>query len=518
VVNVFVVWKHGFVRADMHMGIFLCFAPCFALIPGLDINQGTTKSNNLKVTLICAFVVLCIFMRPFFFLEPEATKPLKKAKNHTLNIANASSNKWSFILNPSLYFKKLETQLLENIEKMSLREVKASINNQSISYFGILPAKMIYSDLNFIPTPTTISFTGWSAWSMAQDIAFFQEKKPTFLLQEIATIDNRFLPIDHSSTKLHILNSYKVDQANSTNALLKYSNKSPFVIRTLRKNKANFFEQVKVDLKTKKPIWIKIQVRENFLEKIISFLYKGPEFLIEITDTLNNTSTYKLIPESESVGFLASPIIENIFDELCARNSKSYSLFQAQDNTCLKAVKSFKLIKRHTFLKKLRSYDLEICEIDGLLLGKENLNAILNKIVKSSFYYELRNIQTPFAKGFKIKQNEKEYYLFHSPSSFIKQIKAGKKSLYIDYAFSLESLQADRMCDGIILKLQFLDFNNNIIQQSTKILAPSKSNQIQKGERLHFFIPPLTRNVKVIVDQNQNSAYDQFYISNIFVL
>lgn len=303
----FATWKHGIIRGDqVHISIFFAysiFAICMQHL-SLHFEPISIPPESEKTPSALPAVIL---LSSFFLILPS-NATLDKYIFH--NFSNAFNN-LMFLINIQGHKNALDQQLIYFKNNIRLPEFEKIIYGKKVGYLGIKPAVMLYNKLNYLTNPSTISFAAWNPSIMKADSVFFTNQVD-YLIVELETIDKRYLPLDSSLSKLEILKGFNFFASNNSYVLLKKKESQktitflhvesdfPYILGSWRTipNKNDF-------------TWVKINLMSNFVETILSILYKPMSYQIEFNFGNGKVNSYRYIPALGKQGFLLSPEIFN---------------------------------------------------------------------------------------------------------------------------------------------------------------------------------------------------------------
>jgi hypothetical protein len=221
-----------------------------------------------------------------------------------------------FLLNLQEARINLDHQLISFKNNISLSTFKDITQTNKVGYLGIKPAVMLYSNFNYQPNPSTISFASWNKSTILADSVFFAEKVD-FLIAELETIDHRFLPLDSSLSKMEILKGFSFVASNGSYLLLKRKgSKTPLTFLTVGTELPYTVGSWKTIPNMGNFTWIKIDLANNLFESLLSIPYKSMSYQIEFNYENSKVKSYRFIPALGREGFLLTPEILNNNDLL----------------------------------------------------------------------------------------------------------------------------------------------------------------------------------------------------------
>ena len=374
----FIVWKHGFVRADVHVSIFFCYvlvSHIWTLFRKESAGNGPDSSSlNMPLMLSGPLWVVVVIAS---FVGLKAVHPIApiggiasiggyyKIENNLLGIINI----------PSL-FRRLQIKLEKSVERMQLPTTRALAGTQPIGYFGMLPAPMLYNEFNYVSSPSAISFASWNDRIMNTDAMFYRDdnRAPEYLLFDLKTIDNRLVAQDNSLAQVEILHRYDVVGYENGNIILHRIKGKEVLSRvpiSELENKVGAWVDVPQDLLN--PMWVRIGVDEKPLAYIASLAYKPSRYFIEILYKSGAKRTYKFIPQMAAIGFLINPLILSNYDSLLVRSQQEFQKYASDSHPNLSKVVRFRIAcdKQKALCGQRATVAFE--EIHGLAMGNLDL-------------------------------------------------------------------------------------------------------------------------------------------------
>lgn len=340
----FVVWKHGFVRADAHVAIFFGYvmvSNIWILFRNESIYSNIACGNfNLPVKISIPIATLAL-LAALLGINLSTDNP-----NTILwsTYSKMSNNLWGLVHLQTLFIELgIETE--KSRIAMQLPETQALVQMRQIGYFGIYPAPMLYNRFNYVAMPSTISFASWNDGIMRADATFLQDnnKAPPYLLFDLHSVDNRLVAQDDSLAKLEILHRYKIAGSEKGNLILHRN--TPKEALSFTRISSHKYETGKwLDIpRSSKPTWIKIKIEEDLLAHAIGFAYKPPQYFIELVFNNREHRRYKFIPQMAATGFLINPLLLRNADFQAILSPLGYRDFQNNTHSKPSTVLSLKI-------------------------------------------------------------------------------------------------------------------------------------------------------------------------------
>ena len=516
----FVVWKHGFVRADGHVAIFFQYvlvSTLWILFRREHLNSSGSKALNISfgvlIPICVASNVACLVgIHSVYQLNPAVTfwKQFYKMDRLRLGISNIPA-----------HLRNLDEELKKSIDKIQIPETRELAKSHSVGYFGILPAVMLYNNLNYEPSPSTISFASWNAVIMEANQTYFQDDKlaPTFLVYDLKTIDNRLAAQDDSLAQLEILHRYEAVGLEAGNIILKrIIGMGQISKSTISKKVYKVGSWIDVPQNSLNPTWIKVLVQENYLARIVAFAYKPPQYSIEMLLKNGIIKKYKFIPQMAATGFIVNPLIVENRDALIVRIQHEYQQYINDAHPNLSKVVRFKIScdEIKTLCGQHSTVTFE--EIHGLALGNDSKLTNFYKLNSQRFDFdaELMDVQSANPIETRLAFNN-IFYQFHEPSQITLHKPFGIQKLKAFYGMHPTAYEEGGATDGVEVSVRLVTVNGKDIMIFNKDLNPLVTPSDRGEQLLDINLPSSEGTLFIEISSKQSPAYDQFIIRNLSI-
>lgn len=366
----FVVWKHGFTRADGHMATYFYFlqiaAIFFLLLPSTGEGNARARKLSMPLMLCCLTgTVMC-------------TLHLKYAEKADLR--HEAMRNLYVMLYPAQYVRNLTTGLNESKEAMQLPHTQQLVKQESIGYFGYLPAPMLYNNFNYATMPNTMSFAGWTHVSMLNDAAFYANPAtaPSYLLYSQGTFDNRISAQDDALAQLEILSRYDpvldkpIIAETAKRILLKRRDSAQSIkhlnvpIREARRRIGEWVDTPQAE----EPLRVSIHLHRKPIEEIVKTFYKSSEYRIELKLNNGTSTSRKFIPRMAEDGFLIAPFIDTNQQFALAYSNTEYAKYLAGESALLNRVTSLRIYCINLLIACADDFTVSFETLEGLDLGR----------------------------------------------------------------------------------------------------------------------------------------------------
>jgi hypothetical protein len=311
----FISWKHGFVRADLHVLFFFLFA---SAIPFAVLAVPAPSRGMDTVRKCCALVAVALTLIVSFRVRSEAVlnAPCVAMTNVSQNIrclTHLRSNRDS-----------RTSEWYAACEKMALPEIKATLGNDSVDVFGYRQAYAIANGWNYTPRPMFQSYGAFNRDLCRRNADFYRSPRaPAWVLFSLEAIDFRLPTLEDSECLAEILRNYKfVKDADSFLLLKRHTFDNPEA-RLLHAGNTVVGAPIDLSPYAKHDLWIEVAVTPNLSSRIQSALLRPPGLRVRVqTESMgpmplpgaSEEIVYSAPVGMLATGFIASPLLETNAD------------------------------------------------------------------------------------------------------------------------------------------------------------------------------------------------------------
>lgn len=327
--TLFIAWKHGFVRADGHMLIFLQYcllvAPLYILTPNKKCD-GTNKFG----WLLYLFVIVFVTAGSCKIYQSSFVTVLRKGSETVYNNAHS-------LLNYDSYSSHLANSLQKTLkQENSLLNAPKGNKEKAIGYWGMLPGIFAYQTFKYSSAPSNINFASWNAWIMNENRDFYRDssKAPTLLYLEFETIDNKLIAQDDALAQLEILHQYIPVAQDKRYVLMRKSKaiKDDWYLSKVSEISSRDNSWISIPkILNNHPIWVQIKIERSLISRVVAFFYKPPRYGITLEFDDGSSVHKKYIPQMGEVGFMMRPMIfnnEDVIDYFKNTSKEKHSIIR----------------------------------------------------------------------------------------------------------------------------------------------------------------------------------------------
>jgi len=306
----FLSWKHGFVRADFHVFVFLLTIPLLygVLLTGPILetipagSQGHLRVLFLCVTLSCFLGAL--FQDPAVMAGKLLDWPRHMRGNAHLLLKLAKGDWHSS-------FAALEPDRKQT-RATDLPAARDLIGKDPVDVVNYLQWAAISNGLTYRPRPVIQSYSAYNPYLLGLNLSYYRsEQRPPYLLLRMETIDGRFPTLDDATALPYILKNYQPVARDGIFLVLRNARRRSGDIRRrlIHEQKIAFGDPLDLKPWTEGPVLMRVSIRPTFFGRVVKFLFQAPELFLYI-QTGGKESRYRFIPAMAERGFLISPILE----------------------------------------------------------------------------------------------------------------------------------------------------------------------------------------------------------------
>ena len=343
----FILWltfKHGFIRQDGHVFIFICATP---LIIALCINYAKTTKRHKILLMVHSYAVLIFFLYSLF------PHPFAQHTNISAFQALYPQNfllKISTLLDINQFQKNIKASTLDNLDKVKLPEgIKNKVAGKVIDVFPWELSLVEANNLNWKPRPVIQSYSAYTKYLDSKNFKSITKYPRDYLFYNFYSIDFRHPFFDEPETFFNIFCNYQfsenVDElstSDSLNYMILLEPRSSNICSNLNipsKKSIRWNQEELLKLNNADLMRAKVKIKYSLLGKIYKTIFRAPPVYLQVNYSSGNISEYRIIPENSENGIIIS--------HLPAHTSEALSLFKGQLPI---PVQSFSLINKNSLL------------------------------------------------------------------------------------------------------------------------------------------------------------------------
>ena len=339
----FVAFKYGFTRHDsIHFRVSFYAIILINMFMAITIYKEKLISlmDKKKIKYVGFLLGVCclvfIIYKPNSKIIKKILTPINKIENSTLALTD-----------------NMDGQIYQ--AKQSIAFYKGMFDNETIDSYPFYQGALIASELNYKPRPVIQSYSAYTPkLRELNSNHLLKDDAPENILFAVQEIDNRLPTSMDSPSWIHILNRYRyVNSYKKTDLLelhFKKKNIDQFDNKTFKEisSKEYAYNEIISVPKNQPQLFVSMKLKKNLFGKLMSFLFRGPIYNINLTLANGQTVPFKIVPGMIETPVLLSPLVDS---------TESFLDFYNNENK--NKVDSFSITPEFSILTKNSSTDFE---------------------------------------------------------------------------------------------------------------------------------------------------------------
>jgi hypothetical protein len=330
--GIFLAWKEGFVRAEVHVTVFFVYAFFLGgLLPVLltfewtnpspqpsprstgrgrgfegsvSAGQSPSPPSPLFARHVMTLSATCILLS----LATVLTNKDFKGAIHN-GLVDRNRNTLTAFFRPATFKLELEGYLETMRHEAELPEIRAMVGANTIGAMNHDQDVAILNGLNYAPHPVFVNYAAYTPELQRLNSEFFNSQEaPEYLLWHSGSIDGRFPTLDDGEVLLRILKNYSPVTQEKGYLLWKRktSAKNSYCLSNERETYGTLGQWIAIPTE---PTWIRIECKQSLFGAIRGLLYRPSQLRLEARLENGEARTYRLPPGNARSGFVISPFL-----------------------------------------------------------------------------------------------------------------------------------------------------------------------------------------------------------------
>ncbi len=300
----FVVWKHGFIRADTHLLDFFAYNLIVALaIPALCFPAERFHLCDLALP-VCLLGIWCV--------DPGLLGHLPRTAMGRLRHNVAA------MFRAARLPEEWQEAFRMHKEEFSLPAARRIVGNGSVDCYNFNQGVVLLNGLNYRPRPVFQSYIAYTLALELSNLHFYESRhSPDYLLCNFVSVDRRYPALDDAALVAELPRGYQTVLIEGDYLLLRKTRVLPAnrLDRELIQSRTLALgEMLKLPAPPNGAIWIQADLPLSLLGKARALLYRTPIMTIEVTDQSGAKSKWQILPHIAEDGFLLQPLLANTVD------------------------------------------------------------------------------------------------------------------------------------------------------------------------------------------------------------
>jgi len=299
----FVVWKHGFVRADLyHMGFFFGLVPLLALsLELLPCSKPLARLSSRGLVIAgCAIAVVTVESLFSSSFKSSLAQPFAGLRENLKSL-----------LQPSIV-EHAQRELYEKARAAAqLPNLSERIGRSSVDVFG-QQCYAIFNNMNYRARPVFQSYLAYNErLATLNEQFYFSENAPKYVLFRLNAADRKFPPLEDSRLLRHLLLNFSPSGAKAPFLLLESRTSDRAKLKLLHEGTAGLNERFPLPENKEGCIWLEVSIEPNWRGRLMQVLYKPGKTRIAFwaPDMRTSLSRSGAPAPMLAAGFIASPLL-----------------------------------------------------------------------------------------------------------------------------------------------------------------------------------------------------------------
>ncbi len=342
----FLVWKHGYIRADQHLMHFWTLIPAASVLfflaheqraasvanescqDRLALGQKRMPNAGWNLQTMRLLEVECVFVLTMCALLSTAmARALSSSLGHS--VAEICSLKVKrigediqWLYHPRRRLARLEKLLRDNRDAAAMPASKAAVGAASVDFFGWTPGYLMLNDLKYKPRPMPFSINAVSEAVMQANAEFYRNDSsaPQYVMAGIGATEDQLPPQNDALALLEVIRHYRPIIVEQGLLLLKCTAAGPDKppVHAVSTRQCAWNDRVELPPSDGRFLWCRVDINYSAFGRLRSFLYKPQPVTILLESDGKITGKYRFLTCEGKTGFLISPLITNNVDLLLA--------------------------------------------------------------------------------------------------------------------------------------------------------------------------------------------------------
>ena len=300
----FIVWKHGFVRADSHhLLFFLGFTPLLTLF--LEAVPGGGRRARVCGRFLCGATCLVSILTIQTMLYPEY---LHLENAFTRVIQNTRD-----LIEPGSRHREMSHALAVEGYRARLPKLSQTIGGATVDVFGSIQSYALFNSFNYRPRPALQSYAASSDFLMRLNEKYYcSSAAPEYVLLGLAPIDRRFPPLEDAMVLRDLLFNYDLKDVEGPFLLLQAKPFAAPRLTLLAERMVEPGQAVDIASFGGEYIWLQVFLEPTIAGGLRQFVYKPGEVNLVVWkgDPFRRVKDKYCSPAPMlAAGFLASPML-----------------------------------------------------------------------------------------------------------------------------------------------------------------------------------------------------------------
>lgn len=299
----FLTWKHGFLRADMHhSSLFLGFVAVATLLmqtlPSAGARNQAWSSGLAWTGCIVSLLTLQTLLYPDFI---HLDRPFHRAA------FNAQT-----LINPFAYREQMGQSSVQQKKLLELPAFRKEVGRATVDVFGNYQSYAVLNKFNYRPRPVFQSYTAFNLPLMRANEEFYYSKaRPDYCILRLHAIDDRFPALEDALLFRDLLINCEFTAAENWCLLVKVQPMKPVRLTLLDEGAVRRGERIDFSKFGETNIWMQIELKQTIAGRVRQLFYQPsiPRLIVHSRGFGERGQRFKAPLPMLAAGFVASPLL-----------------------------------------------------------------------------------------------------------------------------------------------------------------------------------------------------------------
>jgi hypothetical protein len=342
----FLVWKHGYVRADQHLMHFWTLVPAagmlFFLAHEESPRRGAPSGGKALVAvrnwfdrfwrapLLASVGAAAFSLFTICALLSHSMATALQPPKTVVTLAELKAQRIAedifWLFNWRGRIEKLDAWLQQNRKAAALPAIKQAVGNATIDQYGWLPGLVLLNGLAYHPRPMPLTINTCTEPLMRANAEFFRDeaRAPEYVIGSISALDGCLAPQEDSLALLEILRHYRPILVERGLLLLK---RVPIAAlgppRPLGEPcEYHWGDRIELPESGDRYLWAKVDIKYSMAGRLRGFLYKPRPIAIAFESRGYQMGSLRFLACAGTAGFLIRPFLVTTGDLLAAYDAR----------------------------------------------------------------------------------------------------------------------------------------------------------------------------------------------------
>lgn len=280
-------FKHAFVRQDLHIMHFFCFAALLLALTSISAPLETRSAVKAAAISLLAFIPLWL--------------PVLRA-DFVPGIAAVTGVRPLLMIIPALRFSSLHQKLDAKShqrwqpEQRVEPEIRAIVQHDPVAFLSIFYSDAIMDDIHIVLYPVIVRHGAYTPFLDQMNAEWIRDKGPRFLIFDPQTIDGRHPWTETPAMWLEVYRWYNTRMVGTHDLLLERRAQPRFKkLEPLRRAQVQFGELVTIPFTERQSFWT-LECSLTAAGKLRGLAFRIPEVTMTVTEKSGRSDVFRVLP------------------------------------------------------------------------------------------------------------------------------------------------------------------------------------------------------------------------------